>query len=345
MSFRNIAINKLPGAAQLYSRILRHAAGTRRGGKEIPVALPKLDLLCTDIDIDRVHVQTYSDVCGFESSNSTVRGAINAPVTYPFALTFPLQMMLMSDDLFPHSLLGTVHLTNSIQQYSSLPAGGKVDAKISFSDAYTYHEKGLCFTVTSELLDPASKKVLWRNESLMMQRRPNLCIPDGAIVYESRIKEDSVVALTESEKFKLPGSLGRRYALASGDYNPIHLSGPSAALFGFRQGPIMHGMWTKARALAAVMKDRPAEEASQASQVDRDSDVPMCEAYVEFKTPLFLPGEVCLTTGPLPLPLGAALTAHSKHNSDNSSGVIFQVRNVAGDQLPHLRGVCSWQTK
>ena len=68
-------------------------------------------------------------------------------------------------------------------------------------------------------------------------------------------------------------------------------------------------MWTKARALAAVM---PREPVSQAS------------VEVEFKTPLFLPARVSLWT-----------TREREGPMLRSS--FFEVRNAAGDR-PHLRG-------
>jgi acyl dehydratase len=45
--------------------------------------------------------------------------------------------------------------------------------------------------------------------------------------------------------------IGRRYAAVSGDRNPIHLYGMTAKAFGFPR-QIAHGMWTKARCLAAL---------------------------------------------------------------------------------------------
>jgi len=70
--------------------------------------------------------------------------------------------------------------------------------------------------------------------------------------------------------------IGRRYARVSGDYNPIHLTDITAKLFGFKQA-IAHGMWTKARCLAALDQQIPTEGYS----VD-----------VTFHRPLFLPSQV-----------------------------------------------------
>ena len=61
----------------------------------------------------------------------------------------------------------------------------------------------------------------------------------------------------------------------SGDYNPIHVHPLSARLFGFPSA-IAHGMWTKARCLAALEPRLP-----DAFTVD-----------VAFKKPILLPGKV-----------------------------------------------------
>ena len=74
-------------------------------------------------------------------------------------------------------------------------------------------------------------------------------------------------------EWRLPDDLGRRYAAVSGDRNPIHLHAWSAKPFGFPRA-IAHGMWTKARCLAAL----------------RLPDA--FTAEVRFKKPILLPGKV-----------------------------------------------------
>ena len=63
----------------------------------------------------------------------------------------------------------------------------------------------------------------------------------------------------------------------SGDYNPIHLHGATARLFGFR-APIAHGMWSLGRGLAGL----------------RQFLRPPYEVRARFRRPLLLPAEVCL---------------------------------------------------
>jgi acyl dehydratase len=85
-------------------------------------------------------------------------------------------------------------------------------------------------------------------------------------------------SVSELTRWKAPADIGRRYARVSGDYNPIHLSALTAKLFGFPQA-IAHGLWNKARTLAALSEHLPAAN---------------IEIDVEFKKPVRLPSEVIL---------------------------------------------------
>lgn len=57
------------------------------------------------------------------------------------------------------------------------------------------------------------------------------------------------------DRWRLDGGAGRRYARASGDYNPIHLWGLTARPFGFAR-PILHGYATEARVAHALVERR-----------------------------------------------------------------------------------------
>ena len=76
-------------------------------------------------------------------------------------------------------------------------------------------------------------------------------------------------------RWHLPDDLGRRYASVSGDRNPIHMHSLTAKAFGFPRA-IAHGMWTKARCIAALEPSLP-----NAYQVD-----------VDFRKPILLPAQV-----------------------------------------------------
>jgi acyl dehydratase len=116
-------------------------------------------------------------------------------------------------------------------------------------------------------------------------------------------------ALVREARWQLPAQLGRDYAKASGDFNPIHLHALSAKAFGFRRA-IAHGMWTLGRTLAALQPSKQLDAAN---------------VQGDFKSPILLPAETTLWT--------AALSA---------TGRDFEVRDLAGERL-HLRGRFEWE--
>jgi acyl dehydratase len=69
--------------------------------------------------------------------------------------------------------------------------------------------------------------------------------------------------LRQTAIWRIPSDIGRRYAAVSGDRNPIHMSGPAAKLFGM-PGIVAHGMWMKARCLAAFEGRLPERFAAEA---------------------------------------------------------------------------------
>lgn len=249
-------------------------------------------------------------------------------------------MLLLSDGSFPFPLLGLIHLTNRIEQFSPILPRSEVHATISLGDSLIQHEKGLCFTVTSELHSADSGKLVWRNESVMLRRSQNAhALELSQKTYESRIKDSDVSLLQEKEKWHLDSNFGRKYAFASGDYNPIHLFGLTAYMFGFKQGAIIHGMWTKARAIASIMNNVSPPLSTLSYQLGM-SQAPAADIFVEFKTPLFLPGDVSLRTAKLEGTHACGIAAGKETGRD---GAIFEVRNTSGDQQPHVRGICSWK--
>jgi acyl dehydratase len=82
--------------------------------------------------------------------------------------------------------------------------------------------------------------------------------------------------------WRLPGDLGRKYAAVSGDHNPIHLYPLTAKALGFPR-QIAHGMWSKARCVAALENRLP-----DGVRVD-----------VAFKKPILLPGSVAFGSTPV----------------------------------------------
>jgi acyl dehydratase len=196
-------------------------------------------------------------VCGFPVKDT-------APLPYLHLLAFPLHLALMTDPKFPFPAIGTVHLENAITQHRPVAVGERVTLSGSSANLRT-HPKGTVFDIAVEVTTNGEK--VWESTSTYLRvgrgdpaggsGRTFAAVPSGGIPW------------------RLPGDLGRRYAAVSGDHNPIHLYPLTAKAFGFPR-QIAHGMWSKARCLAALENRLP--------------DAVTVE--VGFKKPVFLPGTV-----------------------------------------------------
>lgn len=225
-------------------------------------SLPEQGLSCR-MSVQPKQLAAYRKVCGFADTALL-------PATYPHVLAFPLQMQLLTSKAFPFPLLGLIHLNNRIRILRTL--GAITDLRIGVQvHNLQPHAKGAVFdlrTTADDALGP-----LWEASSRLLCLGVKL---PGALISEPALAPDD---LNEVSRWPAPSDIGRRYARVSGDYNPIHLSTPSAKLFGMPQA-IAHGLWNKARTLAALGQHLPAAN---------------IEISVDFKKPVRLPGEVILS--------------------------------------------------
>jgi hypothetical protein len=275
-------------AAQMYAGALlssRKRPGVVRALKPVTYVRPAVTL-------DAAQVAAYAKVCGFKPE-------AGVPVLYPQMLTFPLAMEFFASEHCPWPAMGTVHLANRIHQHRQLSVGDLLRVEMRTGELLA-HEKGQVFTLEFAISREGER--VW--DGTMTALRIGVKNPVGK-PYVSALSSDANLSCQAG--FTAPADIGRRYGLVSGDMNPIHLSAPSAKLFGFRQA-IAHGLWTKARALAAMLPRQPIGQA---------------EVTVEFKTPLYLPGR-------------ASLWATRQVKGTFPHNAIFEVRNAKGDK-PHLR--------
>jgi acyl dehydratase len=229
------------------------------GGGEIP----DLELRLSDAPVEPARVAAYAKVCGF-----TLRDTV--PATYPHVLAFPLHMALMADGRFPFGAIGLVHVGNRIEQRRPVRIGEPLSLRVRASGLEP-HPRGRTFSILTEAL--VGDEPVWEETSTIL-RRGGGGGADGAPA-PAAAKAAEHEPLPASAEWHLPGDLGRRYAAVSGDRNPIHMHALTARALGFPRA-IAHGMWTKARCLAALEPRLPA-----AYSVD-----------VRFRRPLLLPGTV-----------------------------------------------------
>jgi MaoC like domain len=193
--------------------------------------LPDVDLE-REVRVDRDHLAKYAHVCGF-----TLRDAL--PPTYPHVLAFRLHMALMADGRFPFAPAGIVHIANRIVQHRPLSLAESLSLRVT-AQGPEPHRRGQTFTLVTEAR--VGDELAWEGFSTMLKRGER----NEDAPRDPAFEEPPVTA-----QWRVPGDLGRRYAAVSGDRNPIHLHSLSAKAFGFPRA-IAHGMWTKARCLAAL---------------------------------------------------------------------------------------------
>src|SRR5438093_4974174 len=258
-----VQLDRRPGLGRLYAKAVA-SARSRRGNR-----LPETSVEMADVSIDREQLASYAEVCGFRHSDVL-------PATYPHVLAFPLAVTLMVDPAFPFPLPGLVHVANRITQQRTLRADERLTLRVRATDLRP-HPRGRQFAMTIDAT--VAGEPVWAEASTYLRRERASSKPASSNPSTSSTPSPSGGGqgggIAPTAIWRIPRNIGRRYAAVSGDINPIHLNPLVARLFGFRRA-IAHGMWLKARCLAALEGRFPH----------------VLTAEVEFKSPVLLPSTV-----------------------------------------------------
>lgn len=227
------------------------------GGKEVP----ELELRLPGVSAKARDVAAYAKVCGFPLRDTL-------PATYPHVLAFPLHMAVMADGSFPFGAVGLVHVENQIVQHRPIGIAEEIELVVRPTPLQP-HRSGRTFSLLTEAW--VGEELTWESVSTMLRRGGG----DKEAASERGALGVPEEEFSASAEWRLGGDLGRRYAGVSGDRNPIHMHSLTAKPLGF-PAAIAHGMWSKARALAALDGRLP-----DAFTVD-----------VRFRKPILLPAKV-----------------------------------------------------
>ncbi|MGK5521889.1 MaoC/PaaZ C-terminal domain-containing protein [Micromonospora sp. URMC 107] len=248
----------MPAAGALYRRALLGAL-PGPGGSRRSAGVPAVELAVGGITVDRTHLADYDRVCGFRLTD-------RLPATFPHVMGFPLALRLMTAPEFPIPLTGVVHVGNRITVHRPVTADETLDFR-TYAENLRPHERGRQVDVV--LVGSVDGTEVWRGVSTYLGREGKR----GGGGRRDQAGRPTTPA--GSARWRVEPRVGKDYARVSGDHNPIHTSRLGARLFGFPR-PIAHGMWSKARCLAALENRLP-------------------DAYtveVAFKLPVPLPGTV-----------------------------------------------------
>ncbi|MFF0457697.1 MaoC family dehydratase [Nocardia africana] len=259
MATQTISLNEPPKTGSLY---LKAALGA------VPLPLvsarkseiPDRVVEWNGVRVDPDHLAAYCHATGLRFGDSL-------PLTYPFVLTFPVVMQLVVARDFPFVAVGAVHAENLIERTREISVSEPLDIRAHVENLRE-HPKGLLVDAISEI--SVGRELVWRQVTTFLhQQRTSLSGGPKAAPKPDEVPPPPLRTL------KVDQAMIHRYAAASGDRNPIHMSALGAKAFGFPRS-IAHGMWSAAAILGVI-----------------EGRVPAKTSYaVKFGKPILLPSTV-----------------------------------------------------
>ncbi|WP_062078773.1 MaoC/PaaZ C-terminal domain-containing protein [Demequina globuliformis] len=247
-----VTLDDLPGLGPSFARALVPS-------REKVAKVPAHAVSVLGYDQDPARLARYARVCGF-----TLRDTV--PPTWLHVLAFPLHVHLLGAPEASVRLVGAVHVSNSMTSHRPVSASEPLDISVQAGNIRA-HRRGALVDLDARI-DVDGERV-WEGVSTYLAQGMQA---SGDSVETTR---DEFVPELPHARWRLPAKLGVDYRAVSGDPNPIHTNRLAAKAFGFPR-PIIHGMWTHARALAAL---------------DNKLQAPY-RVDVDFVKPVFLPGTV-----------------------------------------------------
>ena len=203
--------------------------------------LPNRTLTVAELPIDRSNVAAYAAVTGLRFGDAV-------PLTYPFVLTFPTAMSLITEFDFPFPAMGSVHVENHITRHRPIAATDTVGIRAR-AENLREHRKGMLVDVVTDV--SVGNDAAWHQVTTFLHQQRTSLSDEPKPPPQKQPKlppPNSILRITAGQI--------RRYASVGGDHNPIHTSSIGARLFGFPSA-IAHGMFSAAAVLANIEGQLP----------------------------------------------------------------------------------------
>ncbi len=225
-----------------------------------------IELEARRVRLSESHVRQYREVCG-------VPAATHLPPAYLHAVAMPMHMQLFIARGFPVKVLGLIHLRNTIRVFKAIDTRAPLRLTVHF-DTLRLTDAGQEYDFTTRF--ERDGEVVWEEVSTMFARGTHPTKVEGGGGKRPSIERSSHPEQgTQTDTLDIAENTGWRYARVSGDFNPIHLTARTAAMYGFKQA-VAHGMWSLGRCLGAAAAQLPVE----GIQID-----------TQFKLPVYLPSQ------------------------------------------------------
>lgn len=263
---RHLSLSRPPSLAAAYLRgIVDRRPRNVPEGRIVPV----IETSLTGLSADPERVAAFRRVCGLPPGDGL-------PLTYPHVMAAGMHLRMLLDPAFPVRLAGVVHVWHRVHRHAPVPSDA-LDFRCSLGD-HAVTAIGDEFRLRTEVRRDG--RLLWSEDTgfaALAPRRRSAPRPGDAGPAAERGTAEPSGAGDGQARWRVPADTGRRYARVSGDWNPIHLYGLTARLFGFH-APIAHGMWTLARCAGDLGSE----------------SLPAVELEARFLKPLLMPAEAAL---------------------------------------------------
>ncbi|MBJ2121532.1 hypothetical protein I6N91_11140 [Arthrobacter sp. MSA 4-2] len=255
-----VVLPAMPALAGLYRQAVVGAVLRRAGRRSAASALPVVRLRASGGPVDRERLTAFQHLVG-----QAARDAV--PSAHVHTLAFPVAMSVMARPDFPLPLLGMVHLSNTVVQTRALRVGEEFES-VAYAENLSPHRSGTSVDLVTEVSVDGER--IWTGRSVYLARGVRTVngreehpepspdgFPDGSPGTSPAATDDgrdaalpgngdAFIPPVPTAQWHLASDTGRAYAAVSGDWNPIHLSAPSARLLGMKRA-IAHGVYLAAR--------------------------------------------------------------------------------------------------
>ncbi|MFH1464054.1 MAG: MaoC/PaaZ C-terminal domain-containing protein [Pseudomonadota bacterium] len=215
--------------------------------------------------MDPQRIARFRAVCGYAEGSGV-------PPVFLETLFHGLLVELLLSPAFPLRAMGLVHLRQRLLAHRPIAPDASLDLRCHLAEVRAT-ARGLELDCAMEARE--GDDLSWEGLATLFSRDPEAQRGGGRPPAAPPGPQEE--SWSEPLLAAVPADTGRRYAAASGDYNPFHLHALLARPFGFPRA-IAHGMWTLGWALAQV----------------EGALSPALQVEATFRKPLFLPGRVAL---------------------------------------------------
>lgn len=264
---------------QLARFALRRLRGEAPAGVAPAIPRRRRALERSGIVIAPGQLRRYLRATGAERMRALAGDGAVLPPLYPVVWQAPLILELLAEADPGLPLAGLIHLEGEAVRVRPLRPDDQVRCRVELDRAEP-HPRGVRYRLVARHWNGAGQLCAEDTLTVLAPTSP------GGYVRRPRSEPPEPppagAEWRDVAQWKLSSAAGRRYARASGDFNPIHLWGWTARPFGFRR-PILHGFCTEALVAHALIEHRWEGDPAALRRL-----------RIRFRVPLALPCRVVL---------------------------------------------------